>query len=84
MLVLEGLVGLHRTVQLQLLQRYWSESFKESHPKTLRLRRVELTQDHRAMRIRLGSSAQEFSGLGSYGKFCGQHSAMGMSILLRL
>ena len=24
MLVLEGLVGLHRTVQLQLLQRYWS------------------------------------------------------------
>ena len=25
MLVLEGLVGLHRTVQLQLLQCYWSE-----------------------------------------------------------
>ena len=24
MLVLEGLVGLHRTVQLQLLQGYWS------------------------------------------------------------
>ena len=24
MLVLKGLVGLHRTVQLQLLQRYWS------------------------------------------------------------
>ena len=24
MLFLEGLVGLHRTVQLQLLQRYWS------------------------------------------------------------
>ena len=24
MLVLEGLVGPHRTVQLQLLQRYWS------------------------------------------------------------
>ena len=24
MLVLEGLVGLHETVQLQLLQRYWS------------------------------------------------------------
>ena len=24
MLVLEGLVGLHRTIQLQLLQRYWS------------------------------------------------------------
>ena len=24
MLVLEGLIGLHRTVQLQLLQRYWS------------------------------------------------------------
>ena len=23
MLVLDGLVGLHRTVQLQLLQRYW-------------------------------------------------------------
>ena len=23
MLVLEGFVGLHRTVQLQLLQRYW-------------------------------------------------------------
>ena len=23
MLVLKGLVGLHRTVQLQLLQRYW-------------------------------------------------------------
>ena len=23
LLVLEGLVGLHRTVQLQLLQRYW-------------------------------------------------------------
>ena len=23
MLVLEGLVGLHRTVQLQLLQHYW-------------------------------------------------------------
>ena len=23
MLVLEGLAGLHRTVQLQLLQRYW-------------------------------------------------------------
>ena len=23
MLVLEGLVGLHRTIQLQLLQRYW-------------------------------------------------------------
>ena len=23
-LVLEGLVGLHRTIQLQLLQRYWS------------------------------------------------------------
>ena len=23
MLILEGLVGLHRTVQLQLLQRYW-------------------------------------------------------------
>ena len=23
MLVLEGLIGLHRTVQLQLLQRYW-------------------------------------------------------------
>ena len=23
-LVLEGLVGLHRTVQLQLLQHYWS------------------------------------------------------------
>ena len=25
MLVLEGLVGLHRTVQLQLLQHYWSD-----------------------------------------------------------
>ena len=25
MLVLEGLVGLHRTVQLQLLQNYWSD-----------------------------------------------------------
>ena len=25
MLVLEGLVGLHRTLQLQLLQCYWSE-----------------------------------------------------------
>ena len=25
MLVLEGLVGLHRTVKLQLLQHYWSE-----------------------------------------------------------
>ena len=24
MLVLEGLVGLHRTVQIQLLQHYWS------------------------------------------------------------
>ena len=24
MLVLKGLVGLHRTVQLQLLQHYWS------------------------------------------------------------
>ena len=24
MLVLEGLVGLHRTIQLQLPQRYWS------------------------------------------------------------
>ena len=24
MLILEGLVGLHRTVQLQLLQHYWS------------------------------------------------------------
>ena len=24
MLVLEGLVGLHRTIQLQLLQHYWS------------------------------------------------------------
>ena len=24
MLVLEGLIGLHRTVQLQLLQHYWS------------------------------------------------------------
>ena len=24
MLILESLVGLHRTVQLQLLQRYWS------------------------------------------------------------
>ena len=24
MLVVKGLVGLHRTVQLQLLQRYWS------------------------------------------------------------
>ena len=24
MLVLKGLVGLHRTIQLQLLQRYWS------------------------------------------------------------
>ena len=23
MLVLEGLVGLHRTIQLQLLQRFW-------------------------------------------------------------
>ena len=23
MLIIEGLVGLHRTVQLQLLQRYW-------------------------------------------------------------
>ena len=25
MLVLEGLVGLHRTIQLQLLEHYWSE-----------------------------------------------------------
>ena len=25
MLVLKGLVGLHRTVQLQLLQHYWLE-----------------------------------------------------------
>ena len=24
MFILEGLVGLHRTIQLQLLQRYWS------------------------------------------------------------
>ena len=24
MLVLKGLIGLHRTVQLQFLQRYWS------------------------------------------------------------
>ena len=24
MLVLKGLVGLHRTIQLQLLQHYWS------------------------------------------------------------
>ena len=25
MLILEGLIGLHRTIQLQLLQHYWSE-----------------------------------------------------------
>ena len=24
-LILEGLIGLHRTIQLQLLQHYWSE-----------------------------------------------------------
>ena len=30
MLVLEGLVGLHRTVPLQLLQHYWSGRENES------------------------------------------------------
>ena len=31
MLVLEGLVGLHRSIQLQLLQRYWSGHRLELH-----------------------------------------------------
>ena len=30
MLVLEGLVGLHRTVQLQLLQCYWSVHYLDN------------------------------------------------------
>ena len=31
MLVLKGLVGLHRTVQLQLLQHYWSGTDLDYH-----------------------------------------------------
>ena len=29
MLVLKGLVGLHRTIQLQLLQRYWLDGIEK-------------------------------------------------------
>ena len=47
MLVLEGLVGLHRTVQLQLLQHYWS-----GHRLGLLLGKIKGRRRHRQQRMR--------------------------------
>ena len=44
MLVLEGLVGLHRTIQLQLLQHYWSDIGLDYHD-ILRFA-LETNRDH--------------------------------------
>ena len=44
MLVLKGLVGLHKTIQLQLLQHYWSGKLMQradSFEKTLMLGKIE-------------------------------------------
>ena len=44
MLVLEGLVGLHRTVQLQLLQDYWSDIDLDYH--NIEWFALETNRDH--------------------------------------
>ena len=44
MFVLEGLVGLHRTVQLQLLQHYWSGIDLDYHD--IERFALEMNRDH--------------------------------------
>ena len=44
MLVLEGLVGLHRTIQLQLLQHYWSGHNWDYHD--IEWFAMEMNRDH--------------------------------------
>ena len=44
MLVLKGLVGLHRTVQLQLLQRYWLGLGLDHHD--IEWFALEMNRDH--------------------------------------
>ena len=44
MLVLKGLVGLHRTVQLQLLQHYWSGIHLDYHDIEWFI--LEMNRDH--------------------------------------
>ena len=44
MLVLEGLIGLHRTIQLQLLQHYWS-GHKWDYP-DIEWSAMETNRDH--------------------------------------
>ena len=69
-LVLEGLLGLHRTVQLQLLQHYWSEH------------RLGLLW---YWMIRLGNKQRSFCHLGDciqvlhFGLFCWLHDGYSIS-----
>ena len=44
MLVLESLIGLHRTVQLQLLQHYWSGHNRDYH--NIEWFAMEMNRDH--------------------------------------
>ena len=44
MLVLEGLVGIHRTIQLQLLQHYWSGHNRDYHD--IEWFAMEMNRDH--------------------------------------
>ena len=44
MLVLEGLIGLHRTIQLQLLQHYWSGIDLDYHD--IERFALEMNKDH--------------------------------------
>ena len=44
MLVLKGLVGLHRSIQIQLLQRYWSGIDLDHHD--VEWFALEMSRDH--------------------------------------
>ena len=44
MLILEGFIGLHRTVQLQLLHHYWSGHYLDYHD--IEWFALEMNRDH--------------------------------------
>ena len=71
MLVLKGLVGLHRTVQLQLLQCYWlNQGILEVVKQEMARVNVDI----------LGISELEWTGMGEFNSddhyiyYCGQES----------
>ena len=71
MLVLKGLVGLHRTVQLQLLQHYWS-GHKQDYP-NIEWSAMETNRDHSvifeiASKYCISDSFVDYDGYSIYSK----------------